>query len=235
MNTKVYILLLILFTFILTGCNSIKTAVTPVIPIKHKYKDGILTSIIEKMNLEDAYSIEFDAHIENMKEHKITLSEYRDQGDIYLAEVELPMEGKWIFSYIISNEKMTWSYSITENIGADEVEYYIVSNISPKIISNNQKVELEIKLMDKFGNILKGEDVKIELSLKNEVVISEGLKDKDGVFNFVHEFNEEGVWRLDVISKVTSESFLIPVGEEARKYLEEGVTKMETQNHDMIH
>lgn len=237
MRNKFLLLLFVFAVPLIVSCSSVGKSPDSIIPIKHTFKNGILTSYIEKLNPEDSYSIQLNAKMKGMEEHKVSYSyndkDYTDDGNSYTAEIKIPMEGEWILDYVISNSDTTWTYSTIENLGVGNEEYYIDSNISPEIISVNDTVEFRFVIYNQFGETITQEEININLVSDNSShVLSEKVKSKDGVFTFNFRFTENGIWRLDFISNLVSDSFLIPVGEESRNAINNMINNYENHSQE---
>jgi len=235
MKIKFLLLLFVLSLSLIVGCNSVEKPLDSTIPIKHTFKNGILTSYIEKLDPEDSYSIQLNAKMKGMEEHKVSYSDkdYTDDGNSYIAEIKIPMEGAWILDYVLSNSDTTWTYSTIENLGVDNEQYYIDSNISPEIISVNDEVEFRFVIYNQFGETKTQEEINLNLlSDNNSHVLSEKVKSKDGVYTFNFRFTENGIWRLDFVSNLVSDSFLIPVGEESRNSVNNMINNQEDHSQE---
>lgn len=230
------ILLLFIFTLpLVVSCNSANKPNNSSIPIKHTFKNGVLTSYIEKLDPKDTYSIQLNAYMKGMEDYKTSYnnSDYMDKGDSYTAELKIPRKGTWILQYKISNNNMTWTYSTIEILGENKNQYYLVADISPEIISINDEVKLIFKIFDQYGEMTTFDDINLKFSLEDsDDTFSVKIKNVNGVYSHSFHFNKNGEWRLDVISELVSDSFLIPVGEEARKAIDNTMNTDNGDNHE---
>lgn len=224
----IYLLSLFAVLCIIFGCrqNTIQATDKINIPIKHKYEEGILTTTVGKLDRNSIYDIELNAHMVNMDDHNITTDVFEDIGESYLAKIEIPMPGEWVVEYSITDGTQFWFYTITENFSREgnSEDYYIVLNSSEDLISKGDKVEFTIEFLDGFGGMVKPSDINLELSFEEKKEkLTYANEDEKYIFNYI--FDVEGIWNLDVTAKITSntisETYLIPVGEDAIRLLEE--------------
>ena len=164
MKKTIYFIIIFLICILLTACNTYiagsDVETIEEVPVKHEYKDGKLTSIVDKINSDSVYKIELDMSMKGMDDHQIKVNNFKTQDNSYIAEIEIPMEGEWNLNYTISDKEQSWSYFMTKEFSANnhKENYYININSSPKKILKNTNGNFDIKIYDDNGGVIKNGD-----------------------------------------------------------------------------